>query len=55
MSQKEKSYAKQTLLSVKDWDAYQKLLRTWSKLFEQNAREGGLPASLKPDAVKICS
>ncbi len=43
MSHKERSYAKLALLSVKDWDAYQRLLRTWSYLFRQKEETTLLP------------
>ena len=32
MDKKELAYAKQTLFAVKDWDAFQNVLRFWSKL-----------------------
>jgi len=43
MSHKERSYAKLALLSVKDWDAYQRLLRTWSRIFKQKEEATLLP------------
>lgn len=47
MSDKERSYAKLALLSVKDWDAYQKLLRAWSGLFKQKEGTTLLPVVLR--------
>ncbi len=32
MDKRELAYAKQTLFAVKDWDAFQNVLRFWSKL-----------------------
>ena len=34
MDRKELAYAKQTLLAVKDWDAFQDVLRFWAKLLK---------------------
>ncbi len=34
MDKKELAYAKQTLLAVKDWDAFQDVLRFWAKLLK---------------------
>jgi hypothetical protein len=32
MDRKELAYAKQALLGIKDWDAYQVVIRTWSRV-----------------------
>jgi len=42
MDKRELAYAKQTLLAVKDWDAFQDVLRFWSKL-------------MKPSTAEICA
>jgi hypothetical protein len=34
MDKRELAYAKQTLFMVKDWDAFQDVLRFWSKLMK---------------------
>jgi len=34
MDKRELVYTKQTLLTVKDWDAFQDVLRFWSKLMK---------------------
>jgi hypothetical protein len=34
MDKRELAYAKQTLFAVKDWDAFQDVLRFWSKLMK---------------------
>ena len=34
MDKRELVYAKQTLLSVKDWDAFKDVLRFWAKLIK---------------------
>jgi hypothetical protein len=41
MDRKELAYAKQTVLAVKDWDAFQDVLRFWAKL-------------LKPSTIDAC-
>jgi len=42
MDNKELAYAKQTLFAVKDWDAFQNVLRFWSKL-------------IKPSTTEVCT
>ena len=42
MDKKELAYTKQTLLAVKDWDAFQDVLRFWAKL-------------LKPSTIDACT
>ena len=32
MDRKELAYAKQALLGIKDWDAFQAVIRTWSRM-----------------------
>ena len=39
MDKRELAYAKQTLLAVKDWDAFQNVLRFWSKLIKPATTE----------------
>ncbi len=34
MDRKELAYAKQALLGIKDWDAFQAVIRTWSKVMK---------------------
>lgn len=34
MDRKELAYAKQALLGIKDWDAFQAVIRTWSKIMK---------------------
>ncbi len=41
MDKRELAYTKQTLLAVKDWDAFQDVLRFWSKL-------------IKPTVTTVC-
>ena len=42
MDKRELAYAKQTLFAVKDWDAFQNVLRFWSKL-------------MKPSTTVVCA
>jgi hypothetical protein len=42
MDKKELAYAKQTVLAVKDWDAFQDVLRFWARL-------------IKPSNIDACS
>jgi hypothetical protein len=42
MDRKELAYAKQTVLAVKDWDAFQDVLRFWARL-------------LKPTTIDACT
>ncbi len=44
MDRKELAYAKQTLFGVKDWDAFQAVLRQWAKLLR--------PEACLPEAAK---
>jgi hypothetical protein len=37
MDKREQAYAKQTLFAVKDWDAFQDVLRFWSKLIKHTS------------------
>jgi hypothetical protein len=37
MDKRELAYAKQTLFAVKDWDAFQDVLRFWSKLIKHTS------------------
>jgi hypothetical protein len=41
MDRKEQAYAKQALLGVKDWDAFQAVIRYWSR-----PRQPEVPARL---------
>lgn len=34
MDRKELAYAKQALLGIKDWDAFQAVIRTWSRVMK---------------------
>ena len=34
MDRKELAYAKQALLAIKDWDAFQAVIRTWSRVMK---------------------
>jgi hypothetical protein len=36
MDKRELAYAKQALFAVKDWDAFQNVLRFWSKLIKSS-------------------
>ncbi len=40
MDKRELAYTKQTLLAVKDWDAFQDVLRFWSKLVKPTITAG---------------
>ena len=40
MDRKEMVYAKQALCGVKDWDAFQAVIRHWSKLMKHDAAAG---------------
>ncbi len=40
MDRKELAYAKQALLAIKDWDAFQAVIRTWSRVMKV-----GVPAA----------
>jgi hypothetical protein len=42
MDKRELVYTKQTMLAVKDWDAFQDVLRFWAKL-------------LKPATLDVCT
>jgi hypothetical protein len=42
MDKRELAYTKQTMLAVKDWDAFQDVLRFWAKL-------------LKPSTPEVCT
>jgi len=46
MDKRELAYAKQTLLTVKDWDAFQKVLRFWAQLIKP-APAAGCAAGVK--------
>lgn len=37
MDRKELAYEKQALLGVKDWDAFQAVIRLWSKMMRSEA------------------
>ena len=37
MDRKELAYEKQALLGVKDWDAFQAVIRLWSKMMRPEA------------------
>lgn len=37
MDRKELAYAKQALMGIKDWDAFQAVLRTWSRVMKASA------------------
>jgi len=39
MDKRELAYTKQTLLAVKDWDAFQDVLRFWAKLLKPTTSE----------------
>ena len=39
MDKRELAYVKQTLFAVKDWDAFQEVLRFWSKLSKPLIKE----------------
>ena len=39
MDKRELAYAKQTLFAVKDWDAFQDVLRFWAKLIKPSTTE----------------
>jgi hypothetical protein len=41
MDRKELAYAKQGLFGVKDWDAFQAVIRAWSKTMKPAAPAGG--------------
>ena len=41
MDRKELAYAKQTVLNVKDWDAFQAVIRNWARMLRPEA----LPAT----------
>ncbi|MGB3211205.1 MAG: hypothetical protein WBB19_10915 [Desulforhopalus sp.] len=41
MDKRELAYAKQTVLAVKDWDAFQNVLRFWSKLRKPEPVQAG--------------
>lgn len=41
MDKRELAYVKQTIFTVKDWDAFQNVLRFWSKL-------------IKPSTAAVC-
>lgn len=47
MTEKERSYAKHAMLSVKDWDAYQNLLRNWNRLFGTEEKQVFSPAVMR--------
>jgi hypothetical protein len=34
MDRKELAYAKQALMGIKDWDAFQAVIRTWSRVMK---------------------
>jgi len=34
MDRKELAYAKQAVLGIKDWDAFQAVIRTWSRVMK---------------------
>ncbi len=34
MDRKELAYAKQALLGIRDWDAFQAVIRTWSRVMK---------------------
>jgi hypothetical protein len=40
MDKRELAYAKQTLLAVKDWDAFQNVLRFWAQLMKPATASG---------------
>lgn len=44
MDRKELAYEKQVLLGVKDWDAFQAVIRHWSKMMK--------PATHSPGSAK---
>lgn len=44
MDRKELAYAKQTLFGVKDWDAFQAVIRHWAKILRP---ETSTPISAK--------
>lgn len=44
MDRKELAYEKQALLGVKDWDAFQAVIRHWSKMMKPEAHS---PTSVK--------
>lgn len=37
MDRKELAYAKQTILNVKDWDAFQAVIRQWANMLKLEA------------------
>jgi hypothetical protein len=45
MDKRELAYAKQTLFAVKDWDAFQDVLRFWARLIK--------PSSIGDGAVGV--
>ncbi|GAB6193885.1 hypothetical protein [Desulfocastanea catecholica] len=46
MDKRELAYTKQTMLAVKDWDAFQDVLRFWAKLLKP------APLAVCPNGVK---
>lgn len=39
MDRKELAYVKQTIFAVRDWDAFQAVLRTWARLVQHSTAE----------------
>ena len=40
MDRKELAYAKQAVMAIKDWDAFQAVIRGWSRLMKRHLTTG---------------
>ena len=49
MDRKELAYAKQALLGIKDWDAFQTVIRTWSRVMKTAVPAAGWAPCAKKD------